>query len=173
MANSTHEVKETAEGIFTGLGCLSIAVIAFYAIVTGRIFKLVIIYLAFFGLLKLIDYAIISKLPTKKQQSIKGFFNKNTALTVVLMFSTIFGTFFFGTTIINGLTSVDTLTKKIHERSKYKFSGSKCNDGSTSYSQGQGTCSWHDGVDYEFFKGDYAKSLEECRNEAKGLSWRD
>ena len=80
---------------------------------------------------------------------------------------------FFGPRIVEGLTPVDILTEKIHEKSKYKFNGSKCNDGTISHSQGRGTCSWHGGVDYKFYEGDYSKTLEECREEAIKLSWRD
>jgi hypothetical protein len=166
-------VKEKSENIFAGLGCLSIVIVAGYAFFKGRLLELVIIYLAFFALLKLVDYTIISKLSQKTQERLKGFFNKNTALTIVLIFSTIFGTFFFGSRIIDGFTSVETLTTRIHERSKYKFSGSKCNDGWTSFSQGQGACSWHNGVDYEFYKGEYSRTIEECRQEAEELSWLD
>lgn len=36
-----------------------------------------------------------------------------------------------------------------------------------------GTCSWHHGVDYYFYKGDYSKTIEECKEEAKKISWRD
>jgi hypothetical protein len=79
----------------------------------------------------------------------------------------------FGSTIFDGFTPVKQLTEKIHERSKYKFSGSICNDGTTSHSQGRGTCSWHKGVNYKFYEGDYAKSLEECKSEAIKLSWVD
>ena len=75
--------------------------------------------------------------------------------------------------VIDGLTPVETLTQKIHEKSKYKFSGSICRDGHTSHSQGRGTCSWHGGVAYKFYKGDYRKTIEECRAEAIKLSWRD
>lgn len=166
-------MKEVVKNILGSLGCLAIIVIVFYAFVTNRIIELVLIYLTFFGLLKLIDYLIISKFSEEKQQKIKSYFNKNVALTIILMFSMIFGTFCFGTRIIDGLTSVETLTSRIHERSKYKFSGSKCNDGWTSFSQGQGACSWHDGVNYEFNKGEYSKTIEECLVEAEKLSWRD
>lgn len=164
-------MKEIAKNILGSIGCLSIVVIAFYALVTNRIIELIIIYLTFFGILKLIDYSIISKLSEEKQQKVKDFFNRNIALTTILMFSTIFGTFFFGTRIIDGFTPIDTLTERLHERSKYKFSGSKCNDGWNSYSQGQGACSWHDGVRYEFSKGEYSKTLKECRLEAEEISW--
>ncbi len=166
-------MKGKSENIFAGLGCLSIIIVAGYAFFKGRLIELGIIYLAFFALLKLADFTIISKLSQNTQDRLKGFFKKNTALTIVLIIFTIFGTFFFGSRIIDGLTSVETLTTKIHERSKYKFSGSKCNDGWTSFSQGQGACSWHNGVDYEFYKGEYSKTIEECRQEAEELSWLD
>ena len=165
-------MKEIAKNILGSIGCLSIIVIALYALVTNRIVELIIIYLTFFGILKLIDYTIISKFPREKQQKIKDFFNRNIALTAILMFSIIFGTFFFGARVIDGLTPVDTLTERIHERSKYNFSGSKCNDGWNSYSQGQGACSWHEGVKYYFRKGEYSKTVEECKVEAEELSWR-
>jgi hypothetical protein len=79
---------------------------------------------------------------------------------------------FFGQRIVYGLTPVDSLTKILHENSKYTFSGSICNDGHVSHSQGRGSCSWHNGVNYEFNKGDYKKSWEECKQEAIKLSWR-
>jgi len=82
-------------------------------------------------------------------------------------------TIFFIPRIIEGLTPLNVLTEKIHEKSKYKFNGSVCNDGHISRSQGRGTCSWHGGVDYKFTKDDYSKTLEECRVEAIKLSWRD
>lgn len=166
-------MKEKIENIFVNFGCLSILIVGGFAFFKGRLLELVIIYLTFFALLKLIDYTIISKLSEKSQGRIKGFFSRNTALTIVLIFSTIFATFFFGSRIIDGFTSVETLTERIHERSKHKFSGSKCNDGWTSFSQGQGACSWHNGVDYEFYKGEYTKTIDECRQEAEELSWLD
>ena len=73
--------------------------------------------------------------------------------------------------IIDGLTPVATLTEKIHEKSKYKFNGAICNDGWTSHSQGRGTCSHHKGVNNYFYKGDYSKTIDECREEALKISW--
>ena len=61
--------------------------------------------------------------------------------------------------IIDGLTSVEDSTVKIQEKSKYKFSGSIFNNGLISHSQGRGTCSWHDGVNSKFYKGDYSKTI--------------
>ena len=80
--------------------------------------------------------------------------------------------------------NVDVLTNYLHEDSKYEFDGSICRDGTTSHSQGRGTCSWHGGVRYEFYKGEYSKSIDECRQDAikkirklrkKAIenSWRD
>lgn len=80
--------------------------------------------------------------------------------------------------------NVDVLTSYLYEDSKYRFNGAICNDGGTSHSQGRGTCSHHNGVDYYFYEGDYSKSIEQCRQDAiseiaelrkKALekSWRD
>jgi len=69
--------------------------------------------------------------------------------------------------------TVDKLTEVFYEskNNKYKFDGAVCNDGWISHSQGRGTCSWHDGVFYYFYKGNYIKTKEECRIEAKKFSW--
>ena len=93
----------------------------------------------------------------------------------ILTFAIIIGifSFFFGSTIYDGFTRVEQLTERIHERSKYEFNGSICNDGATSHSQGRGTCSWHKGVNYKFYEGDYAKSIEECKTEAIEKSWME
>lgn len=77
----------------------------------------------------------------------------------------------FNRPIFDRLTPVDKLAEKIHERSIYKYSGAKCNDGTTSKSQGSGTCSWHGGVNYYFYKGDYKKSMDDSYKEAKKISW--
>lgn len=71
------------------------------------------------------------------------------------------------------LTPVNVLAEKIHEKSKYEFNGAICNDGWTSHSQGRGTCSWHGGVDHYFYQGEYSKSIEQCREEARKISWLD
>jgi hypothetical protein len=73
--------------------------------------------------------------------------------------------------LIDRLTPVDVLTERIYNREVYKFSGAKCNDGSIGHSQGSGTCSWHDGVNFYFDKGDHKKSIEDCHSEALDLSW--
>ena len=115
----------------------------------------------------------VSELSIKDNSSIKSktfaFFGKFKAAFIILGIVGVFAT----PTIIDGLTPVDILTEKIHEKSKYKFNGSICNDGTTSHSQGRGTCSWHGGVNYKFYKGDYKKTIEECREEAINRSWRD
>ena len=105
---------------------------------------------------------------TTRVKAISFFGKYKTAFIILTIFSA-----FSAPRIIDGLTPVDVLTQKIHENSKYKFDGSICNDGSTSHSQGRGTCSWHGGVNYKFYKGDYKKSIEECKEEAIKISWRD
>lgn len=89
---------------------------------------------------------------------------------------------FFGTLIIagfnfrtikEGITPVNILAEQIHEKSKNKFNGAICNDGWVSHSQGRGTCSHHDGVNYYFYKGEYSKTYEESLQEAKLKSWLD
>lgn len=115
----------------------------------------------------------VSELSIKETNSIKlKKVTFRTTLKYVLILLVIVGAF-FTPRIIDGLTPVGILAEKIHEKSKYKFDGSKCNDGTISHSQGRGTCSWHKGVDYKFYKGDYSKTIEECREEAIKLSWRD
>jgi len=66
---------------------------------------------------------------------------------------------------------IHVLTNRIYEREVYEFSGSICRDGSTSHSQGRGTCSWHNGVRYEFHKGQHKLTKQECRILAKERSW--
>jgi len=81
---------------------------------------------------------------------------------------------FFIPRIKDGFTSVDVLTERIHEKSKYKYRvGATCKDGWHSNSTGQGTCSHHGGVKEWLYETEYRKSIEECREEAKKLSWRD
>ncbi len=115
----------------------------------------------------------ISELTLKDNSSIKSkafvFFGKFKAVFIILGVVSVFA----APKIIEGLTPVDVLTEKIHEKSKYSFSGSICNDGTTSHSQGRGTCSWHGGVSHKFYKGEYKKTIEECRKEAIKHSWRD
>ena len=69
--------------------------------------------------------------------------------------------------------TVDKLTEIFYENksNKRKFNGAVCRDGWISHSQGRGTCSWHGGVSYYFYKGNYIKTKEECRREAEKFSW--
>lgn len=62
------------------------------------------------------------------------------------------------------------LANSIHEESRFKFNGAICNDGSKSHSQGRGTCSWHGGVYYYFYIGEYEKDFEECKIEANNIT---
>jgi hypothetical protein len=86
--------------------------------------------------------------------------------------------------IKNDVINVSLLTGFLHENSKYKFNGAKCNDGSTSHSQGRGTCSHHNGVNHYFYAGEYGRSYDDCkriaisemeelRKKAYAVSWRD
>ena len=106
-----------------------------------------------------------------KQRKEKKEIKQNRIIILAIIFSLF--TYIFGTTIYDGFTPVKQLTERIHERSKYEFSGSICNDGTTSRSQGRGTCSWHKGVRYEFYKGSYRKGLSQCKIEAIESSWID
>ena len=54
--------------------------------------------------------------------------------------------------------TVEEIADFIHEDTRYEFSGAICNDGHVSHSQGRGTCSYHQGVDYYFKIGDYSKN---------------
>lgn len=92
-------------------------------------------------------------------------------ISIIAIIPIIIIVFFFGSRIRDGFTSVDVLTERIYEREIYKFNGSFCNDGSTSQSQGRGTCSWHDGVAKEFHNGEHIYTIDECREKAKKISW--
>jgi hypothetical protein len=63
----------------------------------------------------------------------------------------------------------EVLAIYLHEDSKYKFNGAVCRDGCISHSQGQGTCSHHNGVDHYFYKGQYSTTNEECEYKAKEI----
>lgn len=112
----------------------------------------------------------LNKIPEELESPLK----KNKSYTGVRSIIFIFSVIFLCCLprIIQGLTPVEILTERLHENSKYTFNGSICNDGHISHSQGQGSCSWHGGVNSSFEKGDYSKSIEECRVEALKLSWR-
>jgi hypothetical protein len=109
-----------------------------------------------------------------------------------LKFATIFILmFYFSNNIIDAFTQPDVLVVKyiknkyplynsinidqillansIHEESRFKFNGAICNDGSKSHSQGRGTCSWHGGVYYYFYIGEYEKDFDECKIEANNI----
>lgn len=74
--------------------------------------------------------------------------------------------------IIDGLTSVDTLTERIHEQSKYKYRiGATCNDGWQSQATGRGACSHHGGVKEWIYQTSYKKTWDECKTEARKRSW--
>ncbi len=76
--------------------------------------------------------------------------------------------------IIDGLTPVETLTIKIHDRSKYEYRvGATCSDGWHSSATGRGACSHHGGVDKWIYETAYHKTMDECRQEAQKISWRD
>jgi len=63
----------------------------------------------------------------------------------------------------------NVLANYFHENSKYEFSGAVCNDGWISHSQGRGTCSHHGGIQYYFYEGQYSKTIEECKSNAKDI----
>jgi hypothetical protein len=172
MVHNYNETKESLKGVFGSIGCFLLVLIIFDAIVTKRIYELIIIHFTFFGTLKLIDLFILPNFSEKNRKIINTFFERNLTVTIVLTFSILLG-IYYRERINDGLTTVDALTFKLYERSKYKFSGTICNDGFISHSQGQGSCSWHDGVKKRFKKGDYSKSIEECYVEAKKISWMD
>lgn len=91
------------------------------------------------------------------------------ALFVILIFFSLP----FWPRIKEGFTSVDTLTEKIYQESRYGFDGAICRDGWTSHSQGRGTCSHHGGVSYYFSQDDYRMTREQARVEAHKRSWID
>lgn len=107
----------------------------------------------------------------KRKEKLTQFKEKVVGIATLSIIPIIVIGFFFGSHIRDGFTTVDVLTERIYQREIYEFNGSKCNDGSTSHSQGRGTCSWHDGVNYKFYTGEHKYSLEECRNKAKDRSW--
>lgn len=106
----------------------------------------------------------------KKVKSSKINYKKIVRRTSLVVFLS--GVIFFSR-IRDGLTPVEKLAERIHEKSRYNSNGAICNDGWVSGSQGRGTCSHHGGVDYYFYKGDYKKSYQECLDEAKKRSWID
>ena len=107
----------------------------------------------------------------KKAIKRKNILDSIRAWATLSIFPLLFITIFFGSRIRDGFTTVDVLTERIYERSVYKYNGSRCRDGTDSRSQGRGTCSWHGGVRFKFYKGQHKKSKQECRIEAKERSW--
>lgn len=76
--------------------------------------------------------------------------------------------------IIRGLTSVETLTERIHEKSKYEYRiGAICSDGWDSNATGKGACSHHGGVNKWIYKKAYYKTISESKEEARKISWFD
>lgn len=71
----------------------------------------------------------------------------------------------------DNLTPVDTLAKRIYNQSQRKVSGSVCRDSSFSEAQGQGACSYHQGVARLKDSTMQDKTLEQCRQEAEQISW--
>ena len=91
------------------------------------------------------------------------------AISIILVLNFIFA----NRPILYHFYNVDKLTEIFYEQKSNKrtFNGAVCRDGRISTSQGRGTCSWHGGVRFYFYKGDYIKTKEECRREAKKISW--
>jgi len=164
-------LKETIENVLVSLMCLLFIGIFIYALASGRVIELILICLLFIGITHII-YHLFSTIFSKSEQ-VTFSFEQSNILVVILIFSMSIGTFFFRHSVTGGLTSVSVLAERIHEDSKYNFTGSICYDGWISHSQGQETCSWHGGVKLEFFEGEYSKSWEQCRKEAKEISWLD
>jgi len=74
--------------------------------------------------------------------------------------------------IINGFTSVETLTNRYREASSSEHRvGATCQDGTHSYSTGSGACSHHGGVKKWNMKKVYKKTYSKCREEAIEISW--
>lgn len=113
------------------------------------------------------------KIVQKTVDTIQKILRTITAVVIVAIIPALFIGLIFGGRIRDGFTSVDVLTERIYNREVYEFSGSVCQDGWISHSQGRGTCSWHGGVRYEFYKGQHKKTREECKKIAKELSWVD
>jgi hypothetical protein len=116
----------------------------------------------------------ITDLPIKDKSSIKSktitFLSKFKAAFIILGIIGAFST----PRIIDGLTPVETLTTKIHDRSKYEYRiGATCSDGWHSNATGRGACSHHGGVAKWIYETAYHKTIEECRQEAEKISWRD
>ncbi len=74
--------------------------------------------------------------------------------------------------VIDGFTSVETLTKRCMEaHSSTVRVGAICSDGWRSHATGRGACSWHGGVSEWIYTTRYHKSYYECKEDAKRQSW--
>jgi hypothetical protein len=100
----------------------------------------------------------------------KSFFIKYKAIFIIVVIVLAF----VSPRIINGLTPIDTLSWRLYNNSKYKHRvGATCRDGWHSGATGRGACSHHGGVSKWIYGYSYRKTFEECKTEAKVLSWRD
>lgn len=148
----------------------------------------------------------IKRLLVKKPSGLKRFIRLIRGLILVLIPVILLILLFASPRIIEGLTLPENLLNKyLHnaypeikdkaidknilaiyliEESRYEFNGAICRDGTTSSSQGSGTCSWHGGVRRYFYKGNYSKNFKECeqkadiiinelRRKATATSWRN
>jgi len=68
------------------------------------------------------------------------------------------------------LTPVDSLARRIHERSRRTIRAI-CEDDTFSFRSGSGACSHHGGIARKVDSTIYTKTLEECLEEAKQISW--
>lgn len=110
------------------------------------------------------------KSPNTSKHKTTSFFGQFKALFIILGIIGIFST----PRIIKGLTPIETIANKIHEESKYTYRvGAICADGWPSNATGRGACSHHGGVAKWIYDTAYRKTMEECRTEAKKISWRD
>ena len=113
----------------------------------------------------LIIYALFRNYLEKTKDEIRTVLMKISIVSLILI------TIFFGSRIRDGFTDVNVLTERIYESSVYEYNGSKCRDGTNSHSQGRGTCSWHKGVLFTFYKGQHKKNKSQCKLEARKRSW--
>ena len=91
---------------------------------------------------------------------------------ILLLFVLFSIAIFAGARIANGLSSVDTLTNKCLEKSKYSYRvGAICSDGWRSSATGRGSCSHHGGVSRWLYEYEFKKSFDECKQWAKQQSW--
>jgi hypothetical protein len=67
-------------------------------------------------------------------------------------------------------TPIDTLTKRIYNRSRHDIKGAVCKDSTFSTSHGKGTCSHHGGIAYYRDSTIYEKTIEQSKKEAEETS---